>query len=157
MKRTLILFLILCLLLGCAACTQPAENTCTFYYLRPLENIQYGQPDALVAPVVREIANEELEYLFQLYLDGPQDDNYVTPIPTGTHLESLYWEENTLVLVLSEEFSGLEGIQLTLAGACLAATCHALADARDIQVRSGEEIYDFNLNNFTFLDNSVGA
>ena len=156
MKRTAVLLLVLCLLLGCAACTQPAENSCTFYYLRTPENIRYGDTDALVAPVFREIANDELEYLLQLYLDGPQDEHYVSPIPKGTKILRTLWEGDTLILELSAEFSALDGIQLTLAGACLAATCHALADSETIQVRSGEVIYDFDLNNFTFLDDSVG-
>ena len=156
MKRILILFLILCPLLSFTACTQPAENTCTFYYLRPQENIQYGQADALVAPVTREIANEELEYLLQLYLDGPQDEHYVSPIPNGTMLLGILWEEDILVLELSAEFSNLDGIRLTLAGACLTATCHALTETQAIQVRSGEQTYDFQLSEFTFLDDSVG-
>ena len=158
MKRLLCFWLMPALLLSLSGCTTPDENRCTFYYLRTPENIRYGETDALVAPVFREIANEELEldYLLQLYLEGPTEEDFLSPIPKGTYLLSSAWEDDTLVLVLSREFSQLDNIQLTLAGACLAATCHDLAGAERIEVRSGEQTYEFDLNNYIFLEVSTG-
>ena len=158
MKRSILFLLILCLLFSLLGCRSEQENSAYFYYLRSTESIRYGQPDALVAPVKREISdqNAELEYILQLYLDGTTDENYRNPFPQGTYMLSTLWHEDTLVLVLSREFSTLEGIRLTLAGACLTATCSRLAGAQQIQVRSGDQIYDFSIDDFTFLDSSAG-
>ena len=157
MKR-MILLLAAALLLSLTGCSKPEENTCLFYYLRTDDTIQYGQEDALIAPVSRTIAGQDagLNYLIQLYLEGPSEEGYRSPIPKGTYLLSTLWEEDTLVLVFSREFSQLDNMNLTLAGACLSATCHDLAGAEHIQVRSGDNIYDFYLNNYTFLDGSTG-
>lgn len=156
MKKLICFFLVSALVLSLWGCTQPEENTCTFYYLRTGDTIAYGREDALIAPVSRELAgqNADLNYLLQLYLEGPVEDTFQSPIPRGTYLLSSLWDGDTLVLVLSREFSTLDHMQLTLAGACLAATCHALAGAEKIQVRSGEAVYEFDLKNYSFLDTS---
>ena len=158
MKRMILLLAAALLLFFLTGCTQPEDNTCQFYYLRTADTIQYGQEDALIAPVSRTIAGQDagLNYLIQLYLEGPAEEVYRSPIPKGTYLLSTLWEEDTLVLVFSREFSQLDNMSLTLAGACLSATCHDLAGAEHIQVRSGDSIYDFYLNNYTFLEVSTG-
>ena len=61
-----------------------------------------------------------------------------------------------LILVLSREFSDLDHIRLTLALSCLAATCHSLTGTEAIQVRSGEKIHNFTINDCIFLDQSTG-
>jgi spore germination protein GerM len=157
MKRLLIIILIFCLALSCAACTEDAEDQTLFYYLRTPDTIAYGEADALIAPVPRDITPDlPLDDALQLYLNGSMDETLLNPIPKGTYLLSTIERKDMLVLVLSGEFSTLDGIELTLAGACLAATCHDLTGQGRIQVRSGENIYDFDLNDFVFLDNSPG-
>lgn len=158
MKKILLLALALCLLFTCIGCGNEQESNYKFYYVRTPETIAYGQADALIAPVPQEIASPdaELNYLIQLYLNGPQDSHFQNPIPKGTYLLSTILREDMLVLVLSREFSTLEGIQLTLAGACLTATCHELTGRAKIQVISGGESYDFDLTSYTFLDDSTG-
>ena len=158
MKKFLILILVFALLLTVSGCGNRAKNSCTFYYLRTADAIPYGSADALMAPVTLEISgqNAQLGYLLQLYLDGPAESGCYNPIPSGTYLLSTLWEEDVLVLVMSREFTTLENMQLTLAGACLAATCHSLAGAERIQVRSGDHVYRFNLNDYVFTDDSTG-
>jgi spore germination protein GerM len=152
------LFSLLILLLLLCGCTQPQDNTCRFYYLRTAETIRYGQKDALVAPITRSISDQEadLDYLLQLYLDGPTEEGYFSPIPKGTYLLSTVQEADRLTLVFSREFSALDNMGLTLAGACLAATCHDLTGVQRITVRSGDSSFEFNLQNFTFLDGTTG-
>lgn len=154
MKKLFALFLVLALVLPFCGCTEPEDNTCSFYYLRTQDTIAYGREDALIAPVSRELTgqNAELNYLLQRYLDGPIEEGYRSPFSKNTYLLSSLWEGETLVLVMSREFSTLDHMQLTLAGACLTATCHSLTGAEKVQVRSGEAIYEFDLNNYSFLD-----
>ena len=157
MKKLLLVLLILSLAFSCAACAEGSENQTVFYYLRTPETIAYGQPDALIAPASLDISQElPLGDALQLYLNGPVDETLRSPIPKGTYLLSIMERRDVLVLVLSEAFSELDGIQLTLAGACLAATCHSLTGQGRIQVKSGENIYDFDVNSFVFLDDSAG-
>ena len=158
MKRLILLLTILGIVFSCAACGGQEEGNCVFYYLRSDSTIQYGQTDALIAPVERELSVQEvpLDDLLQLYLDGSSDEAFRNPCPKGTYLLSTIPKEDVLVVVLSREFSTLDGIQLSLAGACLTATCHALTDCEAIQVRSGENVYDFNLKDFVFLDETAG-
>lgn len=158
MKRLMILLMILSLSLSAAGCAQPKENTCSFYYLRTEETIRHGYTDGLIAPVTRVLStpDAQLDYLLQLYLDGPTEENFLSPIPKGTYLLKTLWDGETLILVLSREFSTLDNISLTLAGMCLCATCEGLTGAEHIQIRSGDMTYDFNLNQFTFLDASTG-
>ena len=158
MKRLFSLLISLSILLSLAACGEPDENKYTFYYLRPQSAIQYGQQDQLVVPVTQEISPDSMlpEELLRLYMTGPMDEGCVSPFPKGTYLLTILPREDMLVIVVSREFSSLEGIHLTLAGACLTATCHALSGYERIQVRSGEEIYDFDFNSYIFLDNGAG-
>ena len=153
MKRLILLILLLACLLSCTGCAPEEPDQPAFYYLRPEDAIVYGQDDALMVPVPQEITPEvDLNMVLQLYLDGPVEENLRDPFPKGTYLLTTIAQEDTLVVVLSREFSTLDGIQLTLAGACLAATCYDLTGMEHIKVHSGDSTYDFDLNSFIFLD-----
>ena len=157
MKRCLSLLLILSLMLCCTACGEESEDTTVFYYLRSEDTIAYGQIDALIAPLPQQFSPDApLDDLLQLYLNGPSEEGYRNPVPKGTYLLSTIYKADTLVIVLSREFSSMDGIQLTLAGACLTATCREITGLECIQIRSGESIYNFDYNDFTFLDDSPG-
>ena len=157
MKRIVTLLLTLCILLSFAACGGEKEPVPSFFYLHTDENIRYGDAGALIAPVPYEGTQElPLEEILQLYLLGTGDENLRNPIPNDTSLICINRRDNLLILELSQEFASLDDIQISLAGACLAATCHSLAGYEAIQVRSGENVYDFNLKDFLFLDDSTG-
>jgi germination protein M len=158
MKRVLNLLLILCLALTWAGCSREEEILPRFYYLRTGDSIRYGTADGLVASVEVESMEsaDDLDLLLQQYLQRPIPENFRSPFPKGTYLLSTIAREDMLVIVLSREFSGLDGIRLTLAGACLTATCHELAGYTRIQVRSGEYVYEFDYNDYIFLDDSAG-
>lgn len=156
MKRIVFLLLVLSLTLSCLGCHGETESQYAFYYLRTDSTIAYGQEDALITAHLPELGSGvELDTMLQLYLDGHMGENMRSPFPRGTYLLSVATENDTLKLVLSREFSTLDGIHLTLAGACLTATCRDLTDFEKIQVRSGDKIYDFDINSFVFLDTSA--
>ena len=156
MRRIALLLLLLSLTLSCMGCQADADSQLTFYYLRTDSTIAYGQEDALITAHCPELDTDvALDTALQLYLDGHMGENMRSPFPRGTYLLRVGFENDTLKLVLSREFSTLDGIQLTLAGACLTATCRDLAGFEKVQVWSGEKIYDFNMNNFIFLDSSM--
>ena len=153
MKRLILFFLTLSAMLSFAACQEQPTPQQAFYYLRTEDTIAYGQEDALIVAVPQKFSPDtELDILLQLYLDGPVDDDLRNPFPRRTYLLSTIEQEDTLLVVLSREFSTLDGMQLTLAGACLTATCRDLTGFEKIQVRSGENTYEFDMNSFVFLD-----
>lgn len=155
MKRIVFLLLLLSLTLSCLGCQGEKDSQYAFYYLRTDSTIAYGQEDALITAHFQDLGPDmDLDTILQLYLDGPVEENLRSPFPRGTYLLSVTTQNDTLTLILSREFSALDGIQLTVASACLTATCRDLTGFEKIQVRSGEKIYDFDINSFIFLDTS---
>lgn len=156
MKRIIFLLLLLSLTLSCMGCHGETESRYAFYYLRTDSTIAYGQEDALITAYFPDLgADMDLDETLHLYLDGHMGENMLSPFPRGTYLLRVIAENDTLKLVLSPDFSTLDGIQLTLAGACLTATCHSLTGVEKVQVYCGEKIYDFDINSFIFLDSST--
>lgn len=154
MKRILSLLLIFALLVALCSCAKDDSGSYRFYYLREPESVAYGTRDALIAPVIREISDQgiALNYLLRMYLTTPPPENYRSPFPSGTYLLNSLEEDNTLVVVLSEELSTLEDIHLSLAAACLCATCFDLTSAESIRILSGELTLTFDRDSFTLLD-----
>ncbi len=154
MKKTIVCLAALLLLLSLTACRKTEERSYNLYYLRSSDTVLFGEADAIVAPVKRQISGQSagLTYLMQLYFEGPTEEGFHSPFPQGTRLIHAQLEDNLLVLEVTAQFSQLENIRLTLAGACLAATCHELTGAETVQVICGEETYHFNRSDYTFLD-----
>lgn len=150
MRKLLAILLTALLLCGCAA-----DNGIPFYYLRT--EYEYGTADGVIAPESREIAghDDDLNYLFRLYLEGPLDDTFSSPFPRGTYLLNAQLNANRLTLVLSVEYSTLVDMDQTLANACLAATGFQLTDANQVIILSGEESYTLERSSFTLFDDTV--
>ena len=154
MKKLSLLLAAALLMLSFSGCKGTEDNHFHFYYLRTSDTISFGQSDALVAPVSRQISGQssDLTYLLQLYFEGPSEEGFESPFPGGTRLFSARLEGKLLILEVSEPFSQLENIQLALAGACLTATCQELAGVETVQVLCAEESYQFYRSDYTFLD-----
>lgn len=142
MKRIFCLLLAVLLAGGLFGChysdsgdiLEPVE----FFYPRDSEYFVYGSADGVIAPEVREASGHtnDLPYLLSMYLRGPQDSALRSPFPVGCTLEEARMEDGTLFIRLSEEFSILENMELTLACAALAKTCLSMTDAMDIHINS---------------------
>lgn len=137
MKRITALFLSLIILLGLCACQyqdsdiiEPVE----FYYQRT--EFIYGGTDGVIVPETREASGHagDLSYLLTLYLRGPLDASLEAPFPTSCKLLGFNLEGKTISLTLDSTFASLENMELTLACACLAKTCFALADVTQVQI-----------------------
>ena len=115
MKRFWTLLLILSLCLSLTACA--GRDAVTYYYVRPKLEYQYGVADGVMVGESREAAGhvDDLRYLLILYFHGPVSDNLRSPFPSGTSLEELVQEEDSLTIRLSGIVSMMEGTDLTLA------------------------------------------
>ena len=154
MKKYIVPLLILILLFSMTGCEKQTDGGCRFYYLRTDDMIVFGQADAVVAPVIREITAQDagILYLMQRYFEGPSEEGFYSPFPPGTQIIAAQIEGNLLILEVSDQFSQLENIRMTLAGACLTATCHELGGFDSVRVISGEESYEFYHSDYTFFD-----
>lgn len=161
MKRLICMILIAVLLAVFPGCSEADGDSVSFYYLRT--ELSYGTEDGVIAPEARAVSgsHEDLTYLLRLYLEGPLTDMMTSPFPVGTQLISVELKEGTLLLELSGEFAALEGIDLTMAGACLASTCFALTDTEAVQITAGtsEDKTSITLsrNSLTLLDDSAAS
>lgn len=140
MKRMFCIVLILLLL--CAGCGLygKSPDSVTFYY--PRTEILYGAEDGVIAQEERDVSGytEDLNALLNLYLQGPADENLAFPFPAGTRLLEVSGNGDLLTISLSEEFSNLEGLDLTIASACIGSTCFGLTDVQQICILSGGSI-----------------
>lgn len=157
MRQFLLLFLAACMLISLCACGAK-EGSMDFYYLR--SEFLPGASDGVIAPEPRTISGERgLNYSLRLYLEGPVSEQYVSPFPRGLHLLSTRFDGDTLQVYLSNEFSELKDIDLTLACACLAKTCLSLTEAAQIQIISstpdGNISYDVDIDSFALLDDAA--
>lgn len=145
MKRVLCLLLASLLLAGLLGChysdsgdiLEPVE----FFYPRRSRNFVYGSADGVIASEIREASGhtDDLHYLISMYLRGPQDSDLRSPFPGGCVPEEIRIEDDILHIRLSEEFSSLENMELTLACAALAKTCFAMTDSRYVHINSLSE------------------
>lgn len=155
MKRIFAFLLLTALLLtGCVNREEP-ENTVTFYY--PRTTVTYGSDDGVIAPESRELpaGNADLSGLLALYMKGPVDPSLRLPFPADTRLSDITWEDSTLTVTFSQELAGLDGIDLSIACACISCTCFSLTDAQAVRIEAPalnpEEDFSFTVTRDTFL------
>ena len=132
---------ILCLVLAafCTACRArevPAEGY-QLYFVVPAEQ-QHG-PAVITQPWQREQAPSP-QQLLQALLDGPEQEGAASPFPRGVRIircEESEENEGLLKIVLSEQYSALTDISLTLADYCIVMTLTQLpqVDCVEIQVQ----------------------
>lgn len=132
MKRIFSLLILPILLCGCSVRSYQTERS-TFYY--PRSDVAYGSDEGVITPEVRTLSGS-LAALLAVYLQGPESADLSSPCPEGTQLISTVWEDTTLILSLSEEFSELEGIDRTVACVCIARTCFSLSKASTVVIKS---------------------
>lgn len=146
MRRILILCILGCLVLNLAGCSfgSQLKEPVPFYYTRDGENYVYGEADGVITSEEREASGHtaDLEYLLSLYLSGPLDEDLVSPFPEGTQLESIDRDSSGLIILLNDSFSQLSGMELTVACACISATCFALVDVQQVRIISPQTQYD---------------
>ncbi len=137
MKRLMILCCVVAMLItavGCANKVTPPEKPVTFYY-PALETVCDGKTE-VIHPEVRESAGYEgnMEALLNLYLQGPDSITLRSPFPAHLTVIRFATTDSTASLTLSNEFSHLSGIDLTLACVCIANTLFDLTQLERVQI-----------------------
>ena len=162
MKRTIAILLLTALLLsGCASGSELEDNP-TFYYLR--REILYGSDDGVIAGEARELASDlPLADLLSLYMAGPAEEGLILPFPADTRITDVQIAGNTVTLTLSAEMAGLQGMDLSIACACLGYTCFSLTDAETVTIKAPagkrgiQVLYTVTRDSFLLYDNTTKA
>ena len=149
MKKYLCLLLAVFMLLplfGCAKEPNDLEDPVAYYYCRSADSILFGQEDGVIAKELREAfgRREDIPYLINQYLKGPQSAGLGRTFPKGTELVSIKIENGTAILVLSDSFSTLTALDLTIACACLTRTVCELTGAQRMVVSAASNLLDGN-------------
>lgn len=164
MKRITQIFIIISILLcaGCSSQKVEFESPVNFYY--PRIECTFGESDSVLAAEIREAGDhkDDLNYLLQQYLTGPQTESLYSPFPAGTKLVRLEQNETTLNIILDSTFAELSGLKLTLACAGLTRTCLELAPVETVQISAdgptldGERSIIMDRYALELIDSAVG-
>ena len=142
MRKKTALILAVILLLTAAGCGRKAQQPKTDYvlYFPPASNVSYGS--ALVAQAwerEEDIPPEAEEVLYAL-LGGPVQEGLSSPFPRGVYLVRTEWDAakpGTLRVRLSEGYSGLSNIALTVADYSIVLSLSQLEGVEAVEIVSG--------------------
>lgn len=157
MKRLIGLILLLSSLFCFSACNEAPEKPVNFYY--PVSAESYAKTGCVFGKEVREAAGApDDSYLISKYLKGPNDPTLMSPYPAGTKLIALKMDGDILTITLTDRFSTLSGLELTLACASLSMTCMELTGAKTVQIQTQSQTLDgaqqiiMSNDNLLFID-----
>lgn len=158
-RRWLAFVLILTLLTGCrggpaAPKTTPVQPVLFFYRTA---HTGFSDETGLICPEERDLGDRVYTpmELFTLYFQGPQREDLVSPIPSGTELLSVDRSGSLLVIRLQQNAGTQSGIDLSILDACLAKTALQLEGVRQVRIRAesrgGQLLRDTTLSDSDML------
>lgn len=183
MRKRLLAFLsALLMLLSSCAVSKKDEGNCTLYYLYADLDAHRGGDAIGREDCTLELSSDTLtaaEVLLTRYLQGPENEGLKSPLPASLQMQGLTMRGTTLAVDVSEVYSILSGIDLTLADSCLALTLAELPGVsrvsitvngkgldyrsretlqpRQILISSTEDVVETLLVSLYYLDPSTGA
>lgn len=153
MKRFYCLILCMAILFLTSACFGRSESSVSFYYCR--NDFEYGAEDGVIVAEERSTSGhaEDLEYLLSLYLVGPLEEAFFSPLPSDVRLISADIQNNTVFITLSELPDTMTESGITLAFSCLTLTCLELTEAQQVTIISGDRSITMDRGSFLLFDN----
>ena len=136
-----VLLLLAALLAGCSRQTQPSFVQPFDFYYRAQEP-DYRSSYGVVGVETRELGVTPLsdEELITLYLQGPVSESLVSPFPPGVQLLGVRMSATTLTVRLSSEYAALQGVDASLADACIVKTLLGLANVRRVRISADDPL-----------------
>ena len=135
MRKITVFLLLIILSAGLMACKND-DISVNFYYCS--EYPSYYTNELVLQPETRTLGTplSDLDSLMTAYLEGPYNVLLHSPFPKGTKLISVQTGKELIEVVLSDEFAALEGIDLTVACACISNTLLEISNAETIRIRA---------------------
>ena len=136
MTWLLLLTLVLPLCGGCGTTARPGEAEYDLYFL---VNDGSGSGPALGTEPYTGVGEPNPETLVRALLAGPAGEGLRSPFPRGVTFQSWSWDEEepgNLQITLSEQYSGLTDISLTLADYSIVLTLSQLEGVETVEILS---------------------
>lgn len=162
MKRIICFALAISLCLCLTACgAQELQRPGTFYYYR--SEIEFTGTNGVLAPEPHELQGIEgdLDAILAAYCEGPANLAFENPLPSGCPVPAYSLHNGTLTLRFSQDLAVLDGVELTIAAACLARTFLPLTGAdtlvltADGALLNGETAMTLTLGDLGLRDDSL--
>ena len=127
--------LFFCMISGCGAKKQEFEAPVNFYYCR--KEISYNTSTGVLQPEIREGSSfhSNLTACLRAYMLGPTSSDLHRVIPAEVYLVSCELQENTALVVMSNQFSQLSGVDLWTACSALMLTVNDFADVEHLTIQ----------------------
>jgi len=158
MKRFLLIAAALALLL--TACARREASGLCFYYRDAPDragHLPFGTVDGAIGYERRDLHPATYGDLFSLYFAAPLDPALVSPFPKGLQCRSVSLRERMLTVSLSEEFDGLDGVDRTIAEACLVKTLTQFEGVDGVRIETERTEEAPVLHDGDFLLEDMGA
>lgn len=162
-RKTALLLALLLTASALSACgAQPvrAENPVSFYYCD--FSSSHGGEDGALAYETVDLGGSSvvLETLLRQYFRGPQSPELSAPFPKGLYCEKMQLDGDVLSLWLSEAYSELSGVRLSLTNACLVRTLTQFSFISSVRIENGGMLTaqtdaPLTKDSFLFADTSV--
>ncbi len=160
MKKTICILLSITFLFLLCSCNKSKENEhpVKFYY-RNAET-QYNSEDGIISSEYQDAGSNKnnLPKLISQYLEGPADDDLISPFPNGLKLVEWDINKNVVTVTLSEHLASQSGVELMLSCTCITRTVLEITGVPVIQIRSkdnllnGKEALTFSLESISYMD-----
>ena len=114
MKKVICLILVMILLTGCVPNRNHIVEPVTFYYCN--RDITYTGSESVISKEIHDGdgLGGDLFQLISLYLKGPDSEELYSNIPAGVEVKAVDIRYGIVYLVLSESFTELTGMDLSL-------------------------------------------
>lgn len=156
MKRSVLCLLAAAFLLlaasGCGSTQpEPSAPTAPFYFYYRCTAPDYETQQSVIQAELRDLGDAAVsaEALITLYLQGPLSEELVSPFPRGTQLRGCSLSGTVLTLRLNEVYGALQGIDASIADACLTQTLLGLSEVRRVRILAvdadGVTVHDVEL------------
>ena len=154
--------LICVLLLICAclcSCSNVQGNTDILFYY-PNKQINYSTTDQIIGyeKCVENVDPLAYSELLTIYLKGPRSSELNSPFPSGTALVRFTIDQQIAHVTLSNDFSELTGVDLSIACACLSLTIEKISGCAQVQISAenaqldNREFITVNTNEILLID-----
>ncbi len=152
-KRLTLLLIPVLLLCGCAG---PQSNTeSVYFYYYNVSALYDNTEDVIYAqPIYADMNAMALKDIVSKYLQGTASENMDIPFAAGTTVIEIKEATDALTVILSGECSGVQQLELTLAGSCLARTLFQFTQVQSITVQS-EDGFSYAENDLTFTRSNI--
>jgi hypothetical protein len=153
MKRIAALMVALSIFLsGCGFFGDRIREPVTFHYLC---SVYQKELCCVIVSEEREAAGHtaDLSYLLALYQMEPANEEFRSPLPSGTKIVSNVQDGN-IFLELSDTAATLSDLEYSIACACLTLTCLDITDAESVTVRCGSRSKTMTQSSLTLYDES---